>query len=211
MLNADLYELTNTGSGTATFFQDSNKAGTFTTSSSAAAISYTTATNGRVAVTTGSSSSQVLYLFNTGAGFGIDEAPASGYPGLVQYELQVRASVSLPPFPIGVFGSGTRTMPVAATVSSGMFDFTLFSGGTDLTGFGGSYVTVIDSSTPSGTLTSDQAGSFGSQEDVTGRQVDTSSITSTTPLDVTYVITDTRAASIPATSATTPAVLILQQ
>jgi hypothetical protein len=153
----------------------------------------------------------VLYLYNTGAGFGIDQASASSYPGLVDYELQVRTSVSLPPFPIGIFGSGTHTMPVPATVSSGALNFTLFSGGTDIIVFGGSYTTALDSSSPAGTLISDQLSSYSSQEDTTGRQVDTASATSTTLLDVTYVITDSRSVSIPATSITTPTVLVLQK
>ena len=74
--NAILYELTNSSAGTATLSQDANRAGTFATTA-ATAVTYVTATNGRTVVTTGGTSNQVVYLYNTGAGFGIDQAATS--------------------------------------------------------------------------------------------------------------------------------------
>ncbi|SNS43420.1 Putative Ig domain-containing protein [Granulicella rosea] len=206
-LNATLTQLTNTGSGTATLAQDSNRAGTFATTA-ATAITYATATNGRTVVTTGGATNLVLYLYNTGAGFALDQAGTSTYPAIAQYELQV-AVAPLPTLLSGAYAADTLAAPAASTVSSGEEVFTLSTGGVN-SYINGALSTSLDSSSPSGTLAFGQTASLLFLEDATGRNVVTTT-TSTTPTAIIYAITSKRAVSIPATTAAVPVVTVLQQ
>jgi hypothetical protein len=208
--NAVLYQLTNTGSGTATLFQDSNRAGTFATSTSASAVTYTTSAAGRVVIATSSGTSHVVYLYNTGAGFGIDLAVSTGYPGTVRYELFVKPLAALPPLPAGTFAAGTLAMPVRDAGVSGSYVYAPDYGGADTVVINGSVTKSLDSSTSLGVLTPDQITTVSTAETGTGRQIETTTPGGTTPSAVTYVITGTHAVSIPA-GGPLPTVTNLQQ
>ncbi|HEY0308889.1 MAG TPA: putative Ig domain-containing protein [Acidobacteriaceae bacterium] len=209
-LNATLYQLANTGSGTAAFFEDTNQAGTLTTSTSATAVTYTTSSSGRVVLSTNGASNQVIYLYNVGAGLGLDMATASTYPALVHYEQQVKLSASLPALPMGTFAAGTLDIPVRTDTLSGAYVYSPDSGGGDVGFINGTAGKTLDGSTAGGTLTAYQKSSTNTAEDLTGRQIETATPTGTTPMAITYAITSTRSVSIPATGAT-PTVLLLQQ
>jgi hypothetical protein len=209
-LNAKLYQLTNIASGTGTLFQDANQAGTLATSSAATNVTYTTGSNGRVVVVTGGASNQVVYLYNVGVGFGLDLAGSGGYPGLLRYELQVKPLAALPPLPSGPLAAGTLLTPLRAPMLSGVSVYAPDSGGADPSAYNGSVSHALDTSSPLGLLASDQTSSFSTAENSTGRQIETTTLTGTTPSAITYMITSTHAVSIPATG-TTPTVTTLQQ
>jgi len=207
-LNATLTELTNTGSGTATFSQDSNRAGTFATTA-ATSIVYTTGTNGRTAITTGTGSNQVLYLYNTGTGFALDQAATSAYPGLVQYEMQTGAIAPFPVLLSGAYSADTIANPVPATLASGEDTFTLSTGGVNA-GINGALGTTSDSSTTAGMLTLGQTASLLFAEDATGR-ISVSPTTTTTPSSIVYAITPKLAVQIGTGASAVPTVTVLQQ
>jgi hypothetical protein len=209
-LNARLYQLTNTASGTATLFQDANQAGTLTTSPAATNVTYTVSANGRVVVVTGGASNQVIYLYNVGVGFGLDLAASGGYPGLLRYELQVKPLVALPPIVSGRLAAGTLAAPVRASIFSGVSVYAPDSGGADPSAYNGSVSHAFDTSSTLGLLASDQTSSFSTAENSTGRQIETTTPTGTAPSAVTYMITGTHAVSIPATGSA-PTVTTLQQ
>ena len=206
-LNAILTEFTNTGSGTGTFLQDSNRAGTYAAGSTTN-VSYTTAANGRTTITTGGLSNQVLYLYNIGVGFALDLATSTTNPGLAQYELQVANSPE-PPLLYGSYAVDTLATPVASTMSSGTGSFSFYTGGVN-GGIDGKVVTTTDSSSVAGPPSLAQAGTATYEEDLTGRFVVIDPTTSATT-GVTYAITGARAVSIPTSSSTTPVISVLQQ
>ena len=206
-LNAILTEFTNTGSGTGTFLQDSNRAGTYT-AGTATNVSYIPAANGRTTITTGGISNQVLYLYNVGAGFALDLATSTTNPGLAQYELQVANSPE-PPLLYGSYADGTLATPVASTMSSGTASFSFYTGGVN-GGIDGKVVTTTDSNSVAGPPSLAQAGTATYAEDLTGRFVLADPTTSATT-GVTYAITGARAVSIPTSSSTTPVISVLQQ
>ena len=206
-LNAILDDLTITGSGTATLAQDANRAGTFSsTAASPTSITYTTATTGRTAVTTGSTN-QVLYLYNTDTGFALDQAGTAAYPGLIQYQQQVVVA----PYPVllsGSYGAGTVSSPVPATDVTGIYLFALNRGGVD-GAISGDLTTTIDSSSPTGALSYDVSTPFLYAEGATGRHIVTTS-GSTVTQTVLYGINSGVAVAIPAGTTTTPTVTLLQ-
>jgi hypothetical protein len=205
-LNAILYELTYVSSGVATLLTDANRAGTFT-AGTAVSGTYATAASGRTTITAGTTS-QVVYLDATGAGFGLDLAPTTGYPGLVQYELQVPASTTLPPLLVGSFDRGTLIAPVPAPTATGSATATLFNGGVNSGGIGGKITFTTDADTPAGAITYTQPSSFTYIEDPTGRAP--SALGSGTA-NVMDAISGTRAVLIPTGAGPTPTVTVLQQ
>ena len=207
-LNAILTDLAITGSGTASIAQDANRAGTFTsTAVSPSAITYTTATTGRTAVTTGAASNQVVYLYNTGTGFGLDMAASTAYPALIQYQQQTVVT----PYPVllsGSFAAFTSPTSAPATDVSGMYNFVLNTGGVD-SGISGALSTSLDSSSTAGMLSYGQASSYLYTESSTSRH-SVALPGSTTPQTIIYGINGSLAAAIPATATTTPTVTVLQ-
>jgi hypothetical protein len=207
-LNAVLSNITTTGSGTATLAQDANRAGVVSsTASSPAAITYTTATSGRTAVTTGGASNQVLYLYNTDAGFALDQAATAAYPGLIQYAQQVATA----PYPVllsGPYAAGSVASPAPATTTSGLYTFTLNTGGVD-TSFTGTLSTLLDTSSTAGVLALNQAGSFAYTGGSAGGYVVTPSGSSTSQA-VVYGINSSSAVAIPTVAGTAPVVTLLQ-
>ena len=206
--NAKLSRLAITGSGTASLAQDSNVAGTLN-STVATAVTYTTSSTGRTAITTNGTSNQVLYPYAANAGFGLDQAPSSGYPGLITYEHQVSTVPTLPPLPAGSYGAYSLSSAAPTTDESGAYVFALSTGGVD-SSFNGALTTTLDSSSTGGVLTLGSSASYLFLEDNTGR-ITLNASGSSSILGVIYAITSTRAASIPASSATAPIVTILQQ
>ena len=205
-LNAILTNVTTTGSGTATLSQDANRAGTFTAASTPTAITYTAASNGRVAVTTGGASNQVLYLYNTDTAFGLDLAATTAYPGLIQYQQQV-ATVPYPVLLAGPYAAGTAPAPVPSTDTTGIYTFTLNNGGVDST-ISGDLTTALDSSSTGGGLSFDQTAAFLYTESSTSRHSVTLS-GSTSAQAIVYGVNSGLAVSVP-TSGATPTVTILQ-
>jgi hypothetical protein len=207
-LNAILTDLAITGSGTATFAQDANRAGTFSsTAISPVSITYTTASTGRTAIATGGTSNQVLYLYNTGTGFALDQAAGTAYPALIQYQQQVVVS----PYPVllsGPYAAFTVPTPAPATDTSGIYTFALNNGGVDA-GISGDLSTSLDSSSTAGTLSYAQAASYLYTESSTSRHVVTLSGSTTTQM-VLYGINSGLAVAIPATATTVPTVTVVQ-
>jgi hypothetical protein len=208
-LNAILGNITTTGSGTATLAQDANRAGVFSsTAGTPVAITYTTATSGRTAITTNGTSNQVLYLYNTNAGFALDQAAATAYPALIQYAQLVTNAAPLPIILSGPFAAAGAPSAVATTTTTGLYTFALNTGGVD-TFLTGTLATSLDTSSTNGTLALNQPGSLLYSETANNRLTITAS-GSNTVLSVVYGITGSSAVAIPATATTTPVVTLLQ-
>lgn len=204
-LNATLSRLAFTGSGTATLAQDSNRAGTFSTTA-ATAVTYTTATSGRSAINAGGTN-QVLYSYNGGAGFALDQAGSGTYPALITYEAQAPVSPT-PPLLSGSYGALTLATAAPATDVSGTYTFALSTGGVN-SGLNGTLATTLDSSSPGGTLTLGATASLLFLEDATGR-ITTNVNGNASVQSVVYVISSKRAVAIPTGASTTPTVTVLQ-
>jgi hypothetical protein len=207
-LDAMVSAIINTGLGSDTFQTDSNIAGTFT-AGTAKPETYTTASNGRATFVTGAASNHVVYLYDIGSGFGVDNATTGNYPAALRYELQVINGTTLEPLLYGAYSSGNLATPVAAALASGVANISFNSGGLDGS-IGGKITTTTDSSTPAGVLTAGQTATTNYLEDTTGRFM-LLDPTSSVLTGIAYAITGTRGISIPATSAITPTVTVLQQ
>jgi hypothetical protein len=206
-LNATLSRLAFTGSGTATLAQDSNRAGTFSTTA-ATAVTYTTATTGRSLITTGGASNQVLYSYAGAAGFALDQAATGTYPALITYESQV-AVAPYPPLLSNAYAASTLATAAPATDVSGSYVFLLSSGGVNST-LNGTLATTLDSSSPAGTLALGTTSSLLFLEDTTGR-LTTNANGSSAVQGVVYGISSTRAVAISTGASSTPIVTVLQR
>jgi len=200
-LNAMLMRIAITGSGTATLSQDSNRAGVLSTTSTS--VTYTTATSGR-SVITGGTSNQVFYPYSAAAGFALDQAATTAYPGLITYEQQASSPVVFS----GAIEAGTAFTAAPGTNTSGMYFFALSMGGVD-SGVTGQVVTTLDSSSTSGSLSYGTTSSLLFLEDSSSRMLIGPS-GSSTPQSIVYVITPLHAIAIPAGSSTTPTITNLR-
>ena len=184
-----------TAPGTATLSQDSDTAGIFTTSATST-VTYTVQANGRMALTRPGSTSQVLYLFNTGAAYGVEAPQASTNPGLVQAVQQTIAS-SYPAFLTGAFAAGPTAPALSGTFVSGVETFAPATGGVNSGSYTGTFTSTLDSSSVGGTIVSGQAFRGLSNESPTGRTLVTDAVSGSLT-SVVYAISANEAVQIPA-------------
>jgi hypothetical protein len=149
----------------------------------------------------------VLYLYNTGTGFALDQAASTAYPALIQYQQQVAVS----PYPVLLSGPyAAFTVPAAdpATDTTGIYTFAPNSGGVDAS-ISGDLSTSLDSSSTAGALSYGQTAAYLYTEGSTGRHVVTLP-GSTTAQIVIYGINSGLGVAIPATATATPTVTLMQ-